>query len=780
MNGLMLWSLLDNITGSIGKFLYRSFGALFCLVIDWIQDIFRSLAGLEPIKIGGVTHGVEDGDKYDIVFYLLQTDIVQDIFFSMVTFSLILMFLMTGLAIIRNSYQEKPKPIGDIVMNVFKGLLGMILIPIACLAGLMFGNVILQAVDAGTTFNGATKASSNLFLSAAYDANICRAESHTWGDTNRLRQERFEKLIFNTNFDDYLESLGESELLTSGKEGLCDAEDWERLADYIDEAFVSGNIVFDFGIDETLTPYDQWQVDVCYNLFDINYIIFVVGGCLMIGFLFKMCFGMISRIFKLTFDFVLIPVVMAMMPFDGGKAAGSWKGDFVKNTVVAYSTVGALNLYYSILPIVNKIEFTWGNISVLFDSVLKLVLCIVGLFSANSIISSVGGWFQTGDLLAEGKNVFSTYKDGLKKVTDSVGKVTKTTGKFIGAGMAGAKDKTGFGKVTGFLGGGLAGTAGAALNKAAEGGVINSYFQGLAEGEKNIKDQQSAGGALTNVHSASYNKDRQLHAAILQAAKDQEKVITETNISGQEQIDSTYESAFGQAARKGAEARKTEAAIQRAKTTSEALSRFNTAQSNLTGVETLLDQYGVSVSDPTYANEYAEYLKSGTIGANLAAKIAAKPEIEDALIKAKETNKAIKDSTLNALKAYMAHLGSDAKVRWGNLQATGFTFDEIEQRVNHGDFKIQTIREAIENKTIQFAVGGSTTFAALGSPGFDEFTAVSEGVSNNAKLLEVEYKNNIEYARQYRLNGDSALTGLSSSRQDTIKKIAQEMKFENK
>lgn len=515
---------IAGITSTIGGLLYRLLGSIFCRLLDWVQSIFRSLAGLSPILIDGTP--VNQGDeKYDIVFWLLQTDIVQDVFWSMVTFSLILMFLMTGLAIIRNAYQDKPKPIGDIISGVFKGLLGMILLPIACMVGLMFGNIILQAVDAGTGASGSQKLSGTLFMSAAYDANICRDGNPENEKDVERRASNFVELIKHTDFEDYLKKNSLSDYATTDVDKLkgISAEEWELLADAIDVAFTGGHITYNGG--DKLDPYDTWKVQTCYNLFDVNYVVFVVGGVLMLGFIFKMCFGLIGRIFKLTIDFVLIPVVMAMMPFDT-KPSQTWKGDFVKNTTVGYSTVGVMNLFFSILPIVNKIEFSpdksaMGWTAGIFSPILKLIITIVGLFSAESIISSISGWFGTGDLLKEGKDVYGTFKSGLDKTVKGAQKVTGGIGKYVGAGIAGAKDKKGvFGKIGGFLGGGLAGTAGEWVNKKAG---ENGFFKGLGEGGKAIKDQKAAGGWHSNFHT----KDKQEEMAATASAQKEAKELKE-------------------------------------------------------------------------------------------------------------------------------------------------------------------------------------------------------------------------------------------------------------
>ena len=441
----LLGDLTNGITALIGELLYNTIGRIIILLLDWFQSIFRGLAGLEGMRIDGVAVNGEGQESYDIAYWLISTDIVMDIFWSMLLFSVFLLIIMTILALIRNTYEDKQKPVWDIISASFKGLFGFILVPALVVVGLMFSNVILRAIDAGTSFGNSTKMSTNLFMSSAYDANLLRQD-----DIDYCRNE-FEKIVDGTNFEEY-EDVGSyySNIAT------LTLSDYEILATKLDNAFTAEAIKNNFGV--ILSPYTAIQVGVCYNTWKINYIILLAGGCTLIGVFFKMCWGMIGRIFKICFDFVLIPVVNAMMPFDNGNAMKSWKGDFVKNVTMAYGTVGALNLYFSILPIVNKIEFNNGGLQStgLFNSIFKLMISIVGVFSANAIINTVNGWFGVGNVLAEGDSTLKAFQGGLKSIKSGFGakdkikkgakKLATTQGAFLGGLTAARKDgKQGFG-----------------------------------------------------------------------------------------------------------------------------------------------------------------------------------------------------------------------------------------------------------------------------------------------------------------------------------------------
>lgn len=734
MRSAMILGLIDDIgdaiTGMIGNFLFGLLGGIFFRFIDWVQGLFRALAGLGPIQIDNQLVNDTPGETQDLVWWLIQTDVVQDVFWSLVTFSLILMFMMTGLAIIRNSYQDKPKPIGEILGNVFKGLIGMIIVPIACMVGLMFGNIILYAIDRGTSASGATSLSGTLFISAAYDANIAR---DPWDDDSRglftgltTREERYTAFLANSNFEDYLKKNGGDKYTTLDTNWT--EEDWNKIADYIDNAYVTGQLKDAIGLPITL--YWAGNVSYAYRTWNINYLVLVVGGCLMLGFLFKMCFGMVGRLFKLTIDFVMIPVVMAMMPFDQ-KPVGSWKSDFIKNTTLAYTTVGVMNIYFSILPIVNKIELV-GNQGFL-TIVLKLILTIVGLFSAESIISSVGGWFGTGDLLSEGKNTLSTYQSGLKKVTEPVKKAAATTGKFIGAGMAAKKDGGSFFK------GAFGNTVGTwAANKANE----SSILKGLKEGSKSYKTTKEAGGVFASLHSEDKQEQIKKDLAVTKSMTDINKAATSLGLTGDDRNDFILSKVAEEA--KGVEGldkkyndialaerniEKTEKKIGALSSYTKATEAENKAR---TEVSTLLTSAGVAI-DPGAIKTFLETGNFSNVAKMLSGITDAdtKEIVKEALSRAKQQYDMANEYSFNALQTFMK------QNKYTQVTSAGVTYT-LEQLKNLDHEKLRNIIK--DGKAKYEGDNGAKVTTALQAAAKKELTGLESTLNAEQFKLEADKK----------------------------------------
>lgn len=507
-SSMMLWGILESINNGLGRFFYGLFGGLFIQIIDTIQEIFRSIAGLEGgLTVDGVATGV-DGESFDVVYYLLGSDIIQEIFFSMIIFSFFLLILMTVLSLIRNQYQDKQKAPTAILGKMFTSMISTVIFTSFVILGVMFSNVVLQMVDKGTSFGNSSKVSTTLFMAMAYNANKLRIDDGLDGDdlTEALTEAR-------TSLDDICKKTNFASI-NSRTQSLCagemryrlNADELNELADIMDTAFCQGQIKRG---SKVLSPHNTWQTETMYNLWDCNYLIVIVGGCFIISILVKMSWGLIGRLFKLCFNFVLIPVVHAMIPFDEGASVKNLKTDIVKNITMAYVPVASLNLYFSILPVIEKIQFNWG---IGFASYLfSIALSLIGLYSMQSITQTVTGWFGTGNVLSEGDATFKTLKDGVKGTFGKAGELVQSGVKTVGAYQGAHKAAKDAGSKNAFL----RGVQGAFYStKFGQGVDKYNIYKGINEGRGAGKNN------FTDHFTASFSQKKvQERQGILELAK---------------------------------------------------------------------------------------------------------------------------------------------------------------------------------------------------------------------------------------------------------------------
>ena len=408
---------IEWVTSLIGTILYPLFSVVF-LVIDVLQDIFGAFAGIDNIVYDGqlITSG-NTGAETDtgIVYFLLTSDLAKNIFFSMLILAIILLLIFLAMAFIRNVYSEKTKNWKEIVGLAIKGIGNFIFIPVGALLGVWLGNIVLQAINGATASGNSLTISRQLFVCSAYNANKLRGEEYQNGQMSELMIAAVSQFC-----SQYGISVDTSQT------------DPAYYADCIDDAYGTGG--------PSISWY--WEVDDWYSLWNINYVVLVVGGIFILYALGALSFGMIKRVFMLLLLFVISPIVCSMYPIDNGNAAGNWRKTFLKHTISAYSAVAGLNLFFALLPIIQNIEFADGGATG-FDVIglTSLLLLIAGLYMVKEFISVVNSFIGAEDAYGGGVTLFGMVGGRVRK---GMGHATKFAVKTGGAfGKAAARGKAG-------------------------------------------------------------------------------------------------------------------------------------------------------------------------------------------------------------------------------------------------------------------------------------------------------------------------------------------------
>ncbi len=430
-----LWDWVGNIFGTIIW--------LFCEIFFWILDIFevvfKAFAGIGT-GVTGSLDGKTEKIEGDLVLYFIQSNLVQDIFISIVILSVILLIIFTIFAIVKNQYAEKQEPVKKIIGNSFKGLWLYLVIPVATVVCLLVGNIVLQAIDGATKMADTASSSDMLFTTATYNANRLRGEEaedelHDMLVFERLSYETITKMnnaCPGLNIDDEADTFN------------AESADWELLAQIIDNDFAAENIA---GIGQSADKWSFWTVNNYYYALKISYITIWIGGAFLIWAIGKISWGMVSRLFKMVLYFAISPAVVATYPIKGDGPLKSWTGEMVKSGTSAYCAVGVLNVLYSILPFISDIDF--GLLGQFGTLIVRLFIYIIAFSSAQNLIGTVSGWFGTGDAIKEGKDAkgqvtkgFETAKKSLEKPGAFVGKAAGFTNAVISGGKR-AKDMNG-------------------------------------------------------------------------------------------------------------------------------------------------------------------------------------------------------------------------------------------------------------------------------------------------------------------------------------------------
>lgn len=411
---LFIDAALDAVASFIGGLLYSMFSMIF-VVIDIVQDVFSAFAGIGNINFAGTpisgNAGAGGGEtEQGIVYYLMQNEVITNLLASIMLLALLLIVIFTTMAFLKNLYVNKPKNWKEIIGSSIKGLANFIFLPVCCLFAVWMGNVLLQAINGATSSSGAVKMSRKLFICCAYNANLYRNGDATGAGLAKQIVAQY--------------GAG-----SAAADAIQTGQSDEYYAQIVDNIYV----------ESTKMNLEARHVEVAYSLWDINYLIMIVGGIFMIYVLGALAFGMVKRLFYLLVLFVISPALCALYPLDDGSAVKSWSGEFKKQTLSAYGAVAGLNIFFSLLPLVEKIEIvgvvaSWPGVNFL----VQLFIMISGLMIVKDLIGLLSGYVGGGNAYGDGAGLMKGAHGHFKKHAGNMaGKATSVTGAFVKAGAAG-------------------------------------------------------------------------------------------------------------------------------------------------------------------------------------------------------------------------------------------------------------------------------------------------------------------------------------------------------
>ncbi len=414
--------IIETITSVIGTFLYPLFSIIY-LCIGGIQQLFYKFAGIETMAYAGqsISNG-NSGEENDtgIIYYLMNNTLVRNMLMSIMLLALFLVVIFTVMAFIKNVYSAKPKNWKDIIGNAIKGLANFIFLPVCCLLGIWLGNILLQAINGATSNGGSTSMDRKLFIACSYNANVFRCADSpniTWAQLVELTNNKM--LDKNKTFaEEYGLTFTESDELVIT--ASSSDEDREYYAGLVDQIYSETSVgIIWYG--------DVWTF---YSLWNVNYVVMVVGGIFMLYVLGSLAFAMVRRLFLILLLFIISPGVCALYPLDEGKAVGSWKSKFIEQVLSAYGAVAGLNIFFSLMPLIDRIELgaNWFQL----NEIAQIFILVVGLMVVKEFISLISGFVGGEDSYGKGTGLMSNAKNKVLSSTKKASKFAGTVAPFVG------------------------------------------------------------------------------------------------------------------------------------------------------------------------------------------------------------------------------------------------------------------------------------------------------------------------------------------------------------
>lgn len=527
MLGINSW--IDGIiNGIIGAF-YGLFAALLSL-IDIIQDLFRKMAGLDPVYYAGDIAGEEEG--LDIITRLLLSDMVQNALISILILSFILLIMFTIFALVKQQYAVQPTSTGEIFGRSFRALIGFLFIPIVCVGGMYLGNIILKGIDGATSAGNTTKMSGRILLTSVYNANYFRciddidvkngllyyyANLEVQGDETGSFRPVFPQLskfksavpiaskadfdmaaqvidnAISSNFESLKLQTSRNEYIEFKKEDLQ-----AILGDKIDQVTAFEWNTVKAG--DSIYTGSRRGISFFYNFWEMNYLFLIIAIFFTGYVLCIITFGVVKRIFSLTILYMISPAVLAMYPLDNGNATGQWRGKFIADAVTAYTSVGLFNLFLQVLSLIDDLVVYNPNTPMgpFNNLVVKLIIMIVGCFVVQNLISMISGFFGASDAFGEGKTASGNLKTGIDNIKKGAKTVAGLPGTIVGGGFkAAAKGRDIVKRL------GNKSTAGEAVMDLLAPGMS----KGIKEGKETMKKTDEATGSMHITRVSQADKD---------------------------------------------------------------------------------------------------------------------------------------------------------------------------------------------------------------------------------------------------------------------------------
>ncbi len=430
--------LAVNLIYAIFSKLLFLIGAAFANIADFFQAVFRALAGIGTPGYNKVLQmEFTEQVAQDPILRVITSEVVINLFISMMVLAIGIVIVSTIVAMIRQEYATDggdKNSKSEILGKAVKAFANFVIVPVACVVGILLANTLLRWVDYATANGNDTTIGAQVFYASAYNANKMRSSGHKSSQLVSLEGTIFENFdltafIYNPSggagqyftSDEQSPNTGWSNSIYSNGQTIGNNNmTCNEIANLIDQAFLNFDEIIendqdhDLGFGATYFDYKyQDTVDEYYNLGAINYIIFIAGEVAVMWMMLNMTLGMMKRIYLAAIYFVIGPPIIGLTPIKDGLS--KWRGDFINNVLSAFAPVVGLNIFFQILPAINTINIFASNQSS-YNAIIHMLFAIVGLMVLNEMSKAISSLLGTGDALETGKGMSKQVAAGAAKV----------------------------------------------------------------------------------------------------------------------------------------------------------------------------------------------------------------------------------------------------------------------------------------------------------------------------------------------------------------------------
>ena len=404
--------------------LFYNVGKFLLALIDFVNNLFRVLCGLES-NVMTISLG-ENGGTGDILVQVIRSSEIQQAFISMCIVGLFLLLITSVFQIIKTEYTTEGAKNSKtpILQKAFKSLANLMLLPLLVVFGILIANGVLGILDRATSAEGENPTVSGLlFVTAASEAHLPKdnlsvslISDNLIDNLSHVLSDAVESAIEIADKDDEYESA------------IPGADDMEYLYSESERRDIEDNFI------NQREGYKYYRVnDMCkyYAYTEINYLLLILGGVIILKCFFFTCFGLIIRLYKCAVLFIISPVVIGMTPINEG-GLGKWRTSFIGQVLSAYGTVLSINIFMIVVRVLINIELDLTSNDFMFDGpfmtfLLKAIIVMAGCLMIEKFSKEIGGYFSAEDAMSAGAGM-------AKEVGSTAMKAVGTTAMIAGGG----------------------------------------------------------------------------------------------------------------------------------------------------------------------------------------------------------------------------------------------------------------------------------------------------------------------------------------------------------
>ena len=323
----------------------------FLRLIDGIMEIFSAIAGITDVTL--------QGEKVNIIEYLVGNSTVGTIFWCVFILAVGLTCIFGIVALVKNMITNN-RNVSSIIGKIGLSLLGTMAMLTVVILGILIANAVLTLISEMFQIQNTTQLSNALF-------NACVGK--------------------------WINGYTVSELDVTS----CTVR--EIMGEYN-----IGSVLL--GIWPT-----SWLGNGMIDPDKFLYLPAIIASIALMIAMIVALLNLSKRVYEIVLMYIIMPMSMSTLPLDDGARFKAWRETFVTKILLAYGTVFSVNIFILLLPIICKMRIP--EIGVFGNSMFIIFMIIGGAMvipAGQTLFARLFG--QADDMHASGSFLHSAFYGG--------------------------------------------------------------------------------------------------------------------------------------------------------------------------------------------------------------------------------------------------------------------------------------------------------------------------------------------------------------------------------